>query len=72
MDNYDALPHPHQPSINWSDIPSLGASLDEDASDTEDEDDMQDAQSHVPLNAAARNSLGDGPVLDMVSARALE
>ncbi|DBA81637.1 TPA: hypothetical protein ACH3X1_007392 [Trebouxia sp. C0004] len=68
MDNYDALPHPREPCINWSDIPSLSASLDEDGSSTEDEDELQDAQSHVPLNAAARNSLGDGPAPEMVSA----
>ncbi|DBA96161.1 TPA: hypothetical protein ACH3X1_015643 [Trebouxia sp. C0004] len=67
-DNYDALPHPREPCINWSDIPSLSASLDEDGSSTEDEDELQDAQSHVPLNAAARNSLGDGPAPEMVSA----
>ncbi|DBA94585.1 TPA: hypothetical protein ACH3X1_002168 [Trebouxia sp. C0004] len=66
-DNYDALPHPREPCINWSDIPSLNASLDKDGSSTEDEDELQDAQSHVPLNAAARNSLGDGPAPEMMT-----
>ncbi len=62
-DNFDALPHPHQPDIDWSDIPSLSASLDEDASDTE---------KSCAIEAAARNSLGDGPLPEMVSAHELE
>ena len=52
-----------QPLVNWADLASLGKKHDQDDDNEEgdsEEEDLQDAESHVPLNAAAVNALGDG------------
>ena len=66
-DGHDTAPHPPSPNIHWKDLTSLDAKEDV-ANDSEvEEEDLLDADSHVPLNEAARQALGDGPTPDQVT-----
>ena len=63
QDGYVPGAHPSEPLVNWADLASLGKKHDQDDDNEEgdsEEEDLQDAESHVPLNAAAVNALGDG------------
>ena len=64
--NHAARVHPEEPAVNWRNIPGG-----EDASDSEqgdsEEDELQDAESHIALDGAARSLLGDGEAPQMVS-----
>ena len=63
QDGYDPVAYPSEPAVNWADLASLGKKHDQDedseVGDSEEED-LQDAESHVPLSAAVVNALGDG------------
>ena len=65
-EGHDAVPHPKEPCINWKDLASLEMGPDEATDSEAEEDDLRDADSHVPLNEAARQVLGDGPTPEMV------
>ena len=66
-EGHDDTQHPREPCINWKDLASLEMKQD-DAEDSEaEEEDLQDADSHVPLSETARQALGDGPTPEMVS-----
>lgn len=69
QEHYESRFHPREPCIDWTDIPSLGNAQDKAEDSEGEEEDLQDADSHVPLDGAARHVLGDGQAPEMVKWR---
>ena len=65
-EGHDDTQHPREPRINWKDLASPEMNEDEAEDSEAEEEDLQDADSHVPLNETARQALGDGPTPAMV------
>ena len=65
-DNYSASAHTSSPCVKWDDIPALDGMQVEDEDTEGEEDDLQDAASHIPLDGAAHEVLGDGQPPQMV------